>query len=184
MPFKIYALDSESDSILVSPCSGNCTSEDERQVLASIEKRMAEIFLEEQKDKIGINKIGNALRADEHLESLFRRSPHRSFVIRKMTENKRAFPRVFMHDLADGLGIRTIFLVLASDFGKKSRMVDGSFITVEGIQEELSQFSKLFRPKFDLSMVLIAEMTGFQGYSIQSVSRPDLSKDYAKLVKL
>lgn len=184
MSFRIHKLSYQEGDFKIEKASWSDLLSAEQDRLNDIESRIIELYLSKQEGRVGITGLGNTLRYDSDLKALFSRNAEYGFCFTKLTENKRAFSKVFLSALHDCSSLRKLFVILDPEFGRTSQLVDGSFTTVESIQLELDVFSKIFEPKFDSDTIYFAELFEFGGYATIEYDGSDLTKRYTKLLKL
>lgn len=162
MKFNLYRLDAEFNLVNEDQSTLNI---DIKKRLETIESEIIDEYLRAQQGKLGIKKLGNEIRYNPVLKEEFN-SLKEGKVIFKMTENKRAFIKVFIDNWIDFSKDQIFYFVLENQFGTTSKLVDNSFIRLNDIREELSRFYKHFKPTNSGPQIFIVEMKGFSDYYI------------------
>ena len=134
-------------------------------LLNKIEKEIILEYLKKQEGKIGIKSLGNEIRFNKVLKSLFSNLKDKNVVI-KVTENRRSFIKIFLESYIKYYESNIYFFILDDQFGSESKLVDGSFIRVKELQDELSYFFKHFNPKMNMPTMNLIEMKGFDDFYI------------------
>jgi len=133
-----------------------------------LESEIVNEYLKKQVGKIGIKTLGNEMRYNIILKSIFS-NVFDGMVIIKTTENRRAFIKNFLENYVQFYNETIYFFVLENDFGCDSNLVDNSFIRVKEIVDELSVFFEYFNPIMDFPKIKIIEMKGFEDYFIETI---------------
>lgn len=133
--------------------------------LKILEDQLVHEYLKKQKGKLGIKNLGNEIRRNTILKTLFSSSTHNSIFI-KMTENKRSFLNVFLNKWKEFNTSILYYIILENDFGRNSQIVDASFIRIKDINVELSSFSNFFGKKTHGPDVYFIEIKGFSNHII------------------
>lgn len=147
------------------------------QRLEKIEDEIVNEYLLAQEDKIGILKLGNKIRHNKTLKTLFD-SLYDESVIIKMTENKRSFFNVFIKSISKYQSKKIYFFILEDSFGKESNLVDKTFINIKDAKRILYDFFSIFNLKKNTSEIYIIEMKGFSNYYISTFEK------YSKIEKI
>ena len=101
-----------------------------------------------------------------------------------MTENRRSFIKVFIENLYNQNDKSLFYMILQRDFGNKSNLVDKSFADISDIEKSLSLFFKYFNSKNNLTNIFFIEITSFEGYDFEQVTKQLLNYiNYNKYAK-
>jgi hypothetical protein len=162
MKYKVYAFDWEEASVIEvhNPIEEFTNL---NVLLNEIQEEIARIYVDIQNKNYGVKKIGNEMRYDEKLNYFFENTDLEYFII-KMTENKRYFLKKFIDtcSLYNQMGI--FFLILEKSFGKQSKLVDNSFLTIPDVKNELATFGKIFSPQKRTPRFYFIEVVEFTNY--------------------
>ena len=176
MEFKLYKLNYNDFGIDV------VDNVDESLVkhLVSIEKEIIFEYLKAQEGKIGIKTLGNEIRYNENLKTLFGMVNSDTIIV-KCTENKKAFLDTFVRYNTDYKTQKMYFFVLQDSFGKESNLVDKTFITIKDVEKLLKDFFSTFNFKNNLKEIYFVEMKGFTDYFV--IESKPLDIRYTKIEK-
>ncbi len=133
--------------------------------LTVIEKEITQEYLKKQEGKLGIKNLGNEIRYNSTLKTEFTTLKNNKLII-KMTENRRSFIKVFLDNWIAHNSSELYYFILESSFGNESKIVDGSFIRMNEINEELRKFFSFFKKTTPGPKVHFIEMKGFTKYHI------------------
>jgi hypothetical protein len=162
MNFKLYKLEGD---LSINQIENNVIDHEILDRLNQIEEEIIKEYLKKQTGVVGVKKLGNEIRYNEVISDNFSSVSNRK-TIEKFTENKRSFLKLFV-DLWKRVDIDDIYLyILDSNFGRKSNMVDNSFITISDMKNQLKEFSNYFKPIKPGPNILILEILGFSEYKL------------------
>jgi hypothetical protein len=148
-----------------------------KRKLDVIETEIIKVFIKEQKGHIGITTLGNQIRNNEIIKKQWGDVDDRENVLVKLTENRRSFFNVFIETLFKYPSKDIYFIILEREFGKESKLVDGSFIYLTVIRSMLELFFKVFRVQGNLGKIIFVEIEGFEGYHFE------VNGKYSKMCK-
>ena len=169
MKFNLYNLNYDKTIIFTEIIDSGFENKELILKLNSIEYEIVHEFLKKQNGKIGVKTLGNELRYNSTLKSIFS-CVFEGMVIIKTTENRRAFIKNFLENYVQYYNETIYFFVLENNFGCDSNLVDNSFIRVKEIVEELSVFFEYFNPIMEFPTIKIIEMKGFENYFIETIN--------------
>lgn len=178
MKYNLYQLSVEDSNIKFIKVEGIKSQVD--KLLGEIEGQITEEFLKKQEGKIGIDSLGNELRYNKTLKSIFGKKLEKNITLIKLTENRRSFLRVFIDSVLDNKDNEVFFFIFEDMFGQKSKLVDPSFIRKKEIEEELIKLFQITKPKFNTKKIFFIEMHGFDNYIIEEIKE---NKGYSKLIQ-
>ena len=173
MRFKKHIIHLEKDNVLVT--SEHQLPQGLISDINSFEEMLVNRILIEQKDSLGINKIGKEIRKDRKIEKLFKKITS-DYRLTKFTENKRSFRKVFFDLILCGEPKTNIIFLYNKDFNRMSRLVDGSLITPDEIISSLKNLCSIISFKDEYVFILI-EIEGFSEYTFIE------NKGFSKLTK-
>ena len=163
MKYNLYSL---LDDFSIANISVDALDTSIKERLLIIEKEIILEFLKKQKGKLGIRNLGNELRYNKILKEQFNYKNNDKLII-KLTENRRAFIKVFIDNWIDNNNNKEIyFFILEGEFGIASNMVDNSFIRINEIREELSNFNNYFKKTTFGPKIKFIEVKGFEKYNL------------------
>lgn len=143
--------------------------------LGILGKQIISIYLEQQKGKRGITRLGKYLRSDNIINQLF--NEEKVFKLVKCFENRRSFPKLFIDSIDEAITTDIYFIVLEDNFGKTSEMVDKSFVRRKDVLCFLRQLSSNFIIRNNKNIYLI-EIYSFKNYSVLK------DENYARLERI
>lgn len=164
----IYNLFKLNNSVIV-PISNSLLPISINDRLKIIEENIIENYLLEQKNMVGIKGLGNKIRYSTIIKNQLDKIDNGNNILIKMTENRRAFKHILIDSIYKFNNSNIFFLVLEKEFGKESKLVDNSFININEIIEEVSNFFQFFEPKINLPAIHFIEFSGFDKYRIQMI---------------
>ena len=173
MRYNAYIFDLNTSKIQISEGDLPSHIKDDLNV---IETEITSEYIKKQDGKLGIKTLGNEIRYNDVLKSIFSTSKNDNVII-KLTENRRSFIKVFLDNWKKHINNNIYFLILDNEFGNLSNIVDKSFIRISEIEEELEGFFKFFSPKNQSPNIFFIEIKGFDKYNIIS------QKGYSQLFK-
>ncbi len=132
-----------------------------------IEKEITTMYLLKQENKIGIKSLGNEIRKNKILTSIFYYCDN-NITCFKMTENKRAFSHQLIEYLTKSNSENLRIYIIEKDFGLSSKLVDSSFLSIEDANKQLYKLQAIFKPRFSSIQIEFIEMFGFKMYNIWS----------------
>jgi hypothetical protein len=156
--------------------NGFCNSQIEHE-LKIIEREITSMYLLKQENKFGIKSLGNEIRKNKILTSIFYFSDD-SLTCFKMTENKRAFLHQLVEYLNKSESERIRIYIFEKEFGISSKMVDSTFLTIEDANKQLTKTQAIFKPRFTSIQIEFIEMCGFTNFNVWS------DGNYSKIFKL
>ena len=162
MNYNLYLL---KDNFEVIPKNDFDLNSEIKRSLDIIDKEIVSEFLKKQEGKIGIKNLGNEIRYNKSLKAEFK-SLKKDKIIIKITENRRSFIKIFIDNWIDYNEKEIYYFILESTFGVSSKIVDGSFIRINDIKEELSRFHNYFSQSTIGPKVYFIEMKGFKNYIV------------------
>tara|TARA_R110001632_G_scaffold51236_2_gene127431 strand:- start:3078 stop:3605 length:528 start_codon:yes stop_codon:yes gene_type:complete len=162
MKYNIYTL---SNDYKIDQLPSNELNSEIADRLTVIEKEIVMEYLKKQKGKLGIKKLGNEIRYNSILKNEFNTQKNNKIII-KMTENRRAFIKVFLDNWVSHNTSDIYYFILENTFGGESNLVDASFIRKNEINEELTKFFSYFRKTTTGPRVFFIEMKGLSKYHI------------------
>lgn len=142
-----------------------------------IENEISTMYLLKQENKIGIKSLGNEIRKNKILTSIFYFSDE-NLTCFKMTENKRAFMHQLIEYLNKSTSERIRVYIFEKEFGICSKMVDSTFLTIEDANKQLTKTQAIFKPRFTRIQIEFIEMCGFTNFNVWS------DGNYSKIFKL
>jgi hypothetical protein len=162
MKYKIYSFDWEEASVVeIQPSISKFKNLNE--ILNEIQDEIVRIYSEIQLKNYGVKKLGNEMRYDEKLNRFFE-NPSLDYLIVKLTENKRYFLKKFIDYCSINIEKDVYFLILEKSFGKQSKLVDNSFLTINDVKSELRQFAINFSPQRKTPKFYFIEILDFTNY--------------------
>jgi hypothetical protein len=176
MIYNLYSIELTNQPILKKIGNSQCPASI-IQGLSRLELKLIETALNEQKNKIGYHKLGNAIRYN--LSDVFSIYGSKNVLI-KATENRRSVHKLMFEWLAQAQKNNIYLFVYGEEIGKK--IVDGSTISIQSIYQTFEEVLRYFTPK-QSSVVFIVEMLEFSDYRIEEVPSIEQNKKYYKLVK-
>ena len=170
MNYNTYSL---SENFEVKPILTSDLDSEVEERLKTIEQEIIKEFLNKQEGRLGIKNLGNEIRYNTTLKEEFNSLKNNKTII-KMTENRRSFIKVFLNNWITHNRSEIYYFILESSFGNESRIVDGSFIRINEIKEELKEFYSFFKKNTVGPKVFFIELKGLsrhhiidnEGYSI------------------
>jgi len=162
MKYKIYAFNWEQASVIEIP---NLPTEFDNldKLLREIQDQIVRIYIEIQTKNYGVKKLGNEMRYDDNLNNFFENSKL-DYLIVKLTENKRYFLKKFIDYCSIQNDKEIFFLILEKSFGKQSKLVDNSFLTINDVKNELTSFAQNFSPQRKTPKFYFIEVIDFTDY--------------------
>jgi hypothetical protein len=162
MKYKIYTFDWNTASV-VEIQRPNDEFLNLSDLLGEIQEEIVRIYVEMQNRNYGVKKLGNEMRYDEKLNYFFE-NPALDYLIVKLTENKRYFLKKFIDSCSINNKKGIFFLILEKSFGKQSKLVDNSFLTIIDVRNELTLFAKNFAPQKKTPKFYFIEIIDFTDY--------------------
>jgi hypothetical protein len=145
--------------------------------LVTIEREITSMYLIKQENKFGIKSLGNEIRKNKTLTSIFYFSDD-NLTCFKMTENKRAFLHQLIEYLNKSASERLRVYIFEKEFGNSSKIVDGTFLTIDYANKQLTKTQAIFIPRFSSIQIEFIEMCGFTNFNVWS------DGNYSKIFKL
>jgi hypothetical protein len=135
-------------------------------------------YLKKQEGKLGIKNLGNEIRFNKILKNEFNILKDNKIIV-KMTENRRSFIKVFIDNWINNNTSEIYYFILEDGFGNTSNIVDGSFIRINEIKEELLSFYNYFQkitfgPK--ISFIEVKEFNKYHLIDNEGYTRIQLNK--------
>lgn len=162
MKYKIYTFNWEQASVIeISNLPAEFVNLD--KLLREIQDQIVRIYIEIQTKNYGVKKIGNEMRYDDNLNNFFENSSL-DYLVVKLTENKRYFLKKFIDYCSIQNDKGVFFLILEKTFGKQSKLVDNSFLTINDVRNELSSFARNFSPQRKTPKFYFIEVIDFTDY--------------------
>lgn len=177
MNYKLYRVNLRKKSV-VDHDEMLALPEDIDHSLSIIEEEIIKEYLKKQDGKTGIKSLGQEIRYNDKIDIQFNEVKSSGNVLIKLTENKRSFLHVFIEALYSFNSNDIYFLILEKEFGKRSRLVDSTFIDLNHVIHELDSFFNFFKIKKENINIHFVELTGFENFSV--VSEGKYSKIYSK----
>lgn len=162
MKINIYKLTEDFDLVGLS---NNKLDSQIFERLGIIENEITGEYLKKQLGKLGIKTLGNEIRYNPILKAQFNSLENNKTII-KMTENRRSFIKVFLDNWITYNSSEIYYLILENTFGRESNIVDGSFIRIQEIKDELQKFHSYFKKTTSGPGLTFIEVTGFTDYHI------------------
>lgn len=128
----------------------------------SLGSELLSIYLEQQEGKLGIERLGKFIRANDKINKIF--SIDGGIELVKCFENRRSFPKIFLDSYSHNVD-NIYFITLEEQFGKASEMVDKSFIRMSDITSHINKLISVFNPIMHKNIYLI-EIESFKNFSI------------------
>jgi vacuolar-type H+-ATPase subunit E/Vma4 len=145
--------------------------------LDTIEKEITSMYLTKQENKIGIKSLGNEIRKNKTLTSIFYYCDE-NITCFKMTENKRAFFHQLIEYLNKSTSERLRIYIIEKEFGLASNLVDSTFLTIDYANKQLNKMQVIFKPRFSNIEIEFIEICGFTNFNVWS------DGNYSKIFKL
>ena len=162
MKYKIYSFEWEQASVFEIQ-NPPAEFENMNKLLGEIQEEIVRLYEEIQSKNYGVKKLGNEMRYDEKLNNFFENTDL-DYLIVKLTENKRYFLKKFIDYCAVNCNKEIFFLILEKSFGKQSKLVDNSFLTIKDVKNELNSFAQNFSPKRKTPKFYFIEVIDFTNY--------------------
>lgn len=176
MRINLYSLEIGS-SIVLSKIDDTLCPESIRQGLGKFENNLIEIILEEQENKIGFYKLGNAIRFK--LSEPFCEYDNKNILL-KATENRRSLHKLFLSWIEASLDKEVYLFVYGNEIGKK--IVDSSTISVSSVKDTAKEFIRYFNIKKETTLYIV-EMLELSRFSIEKVFLETGKRTYYKLIE-
>jgi hypothetical protein len=162
MKYKIYTFNWDAASV-VEIQKPNEEFANLNNLLGEIQDEIVRIYTEIQTKNYGVKKLGNDMRYDDKLNSLFE-NPKLDYLIVKLTENKRYFLKKFIDSCSMQNKKGIFFFILEKSFGKQSNLVDNSFLTIHDVRNELTLCAQNFAPQKKTPKFYFIEVIEFTDY--------------------
>ena len=145
--------------------------------LKTIEDHLLRLILSSQQGRLGINKIGNKIRADYDFNALLSKELDKNVMI-KFFENRRSFHKIFIDNMYKIDSKKIInFLILGKELNKSGRIVDSTSISISEVDDELQKVFKVLKSK-EKRIIRFIEIVNFDDYIISD------NQGYSKYIKL
>ena len=176
MKYNLYKIEIKNDVDLLKLNDSECPYSI-KDALNNFEENLIEIILEEQKNKIGFNKLGNTIRYK--LSDTFTYYENKNILV-KATENRRSIHKLLFEWITKSYKSKVYLFIYSPEIGKK--IVDGSTINIDSIIETIKEFQELFLIKSHATFHIV-EMLDFSGYRLEKIETISTNKIYYKLFK-
>ena len=145
----------------------DCAVSELSSELTKLENLLSGLYLKEQENKIGIKSLGNSIRNSEDINKIFFDS-NENTVSFKMTENKRAFLYQLVEYIHANPNRKIVVYILEKQFGKESKLVDGTFLTITDADKQINKLLSVFNPIHPNLVIEFREIIGFSNYNVWS----------------
>lgn len=146
------------------------------QELQIIEREITSMYLLKQENKFGIKSLGNEIRKNKVLTSIFYYSDD-YLTCFKMTENKRAFLHQLVEYINKSTSQRLRVYIFEKDFGRTSRLVDSTFLTISDAHKQLNLMQNILIPRFSYIEIEFIEFFAFSHHII------DFQKKHSQIIR-
>ena len=146
--------------------------------LDTIEREIVYEYLQKQKNRPGIKKLGVEIRNNQKIKSIFSESTNDNKNLIKLTAHYHSYLNTIVDSLNQAKQNEVFFFVLESIFRQNSNLVDSSSRGSKFVIDLLTKLAHVFEPNANCSDdVYIIEMKGFTDYyPIENVGYTQLEK--------